>query len=297
MAVQTDSFAAWLQLHSARIEAALHEACGNSSLRDAPERLRHAVESALLSGGKRVRPGLALLACAAECRAVEPALPAAVAVELIHAYSLVHDDLPSMDDDVLRRGQPTIHAAYGEAMAVLAGDALQSIAYEVLAGQADAELARDQMRILSTAAGPAGMVGGQVLDLEAEGAPCELEDVERIHRTKTGALLGAALFLGARAGGGTASAWEPYARAVGGLFQATDDLLDTTASTRELGKTAGKDEASGKATLVAAAGLEGARARAEELALQARQAAVALPIRSCREELAEFPTYLLDRCR
>ncbi len=297
MAAATETgFPAWVVRKRAWMEEALREACQWSSLSAAPPRLRTAVETALLSGGKRVRPALCLLACAAEGGEEERALPGAVAVEMIHAYSLVHDDLPAMDDDVLRRGQPTLHVVFDEATAILAGDALQALAFEVLATQ-PAPLAGAQIAILARAAGPAGMVGGQQLDLAAEGEGVDLAGVRAIHAAKTGALFGAALQLGACAAGADPEAWSGYAEAVGQLFQATDDILDATRSTEELGKTAGKDAAAGKPTLVAAAGLDAARETAASLAERARAALAALPLRGPREELADLPQYLLERSR
>lgn len=290
-------FRAWLDRVRPTIDRALEEAAASSSLGAAPDELAAAVRHALLSGGKRVRPALALLACEAAGGPAEAALPAAVACEMVHSYSLVHDDLPCMDDDVLRRGRPTVHVLFGEGGAVLAGDALQALAFEVLADQEDAALVRDQVRILAAAAGPAGMVGGQQLDLAAEGRPVGPEEVRAIHAAKTGALLAAALRLGVRAAGRDPSAWEPYAQSLGLLFQATDDLLDATGTTAELGKTAGKDAAAGKATLVRAAGLEGARKAAAALADEAREALAAIPGLAERPALEDLPRFLLARCR
>jgi len=293
----TRSFAAWLEDLRPRVDEALRAALRASTLKDAPPSLRAAVEDALLSGGKRFRPGLAVLACRSLGGALEAALPAGVACEMIHAYSLVHDDLPCMDDDDLRRGRPTVHVTFGEATAVLAGDALQALAFEVLAMQHDAALARDQARFLAAASGPAGMVGGQELDLRAEGRPATLESVTRIHAAKTGALIGAALRMGVRAAGGDPAAWNAYASAIGSLFQATDDLLDATATTAELGKTAGKDAAAGKATLPGVLGLAEARDYAAARAERARGALAELPVRAQREELEDLPSFLMERCR
>jgi len=300
----TGAFQDWLAAVGPLVEESLRRTLAGSSWGEAPPALRQAVADGFLSGGKRVRPALVLLACGAHGGERQRALPAAVAVEMVHAYSLVHDDLPAMDDDDLRRGRPTVHVAHGEALAILAGDALQALAFEVLAAQEDAALARDQAAILARAAGPAGMVGGQALDLAAEGRPCALGEVRAIHAAKTGALLAAALHLGARAAGAAPALWEAedspwrrYAGAVGSLFQATDDLLDATATTAALGKTAGKDEAVGKATLVRAAGLDGAREIARRLVGEARAALEAMPALGERDALADLPRFLLDRCR
>ncbi|MEZ5974808.1 MAG: exodeoxyribonuclease VII small subunit [Planctomycetota bacterium] len=206
----------------------------------------------------------------ARCRRRSPA----GAIEFVHTYSLVHDDLPCMDDDALRRGQPTTHVVFGEANAVLAGDGLLTLAFEVLAHGAGPALA-DMCRVLAQAAGPAGMVGGQHLDLEAEGQELDAEAVGTIHRLKTACLISAACELGALAAGADAARCavaREYGRQLGLCFQAVDDLLDVTGAAPDLGKTPGKDEASGKATLVRALGLEGATARAREHAEAARAA-------------------------
>ncbi len=289
-----DAFASWLEGCRPVVEAALEQALEAGSVARAPQALREAVEYALLGPGKRVRPALVLLACEAEGGARERALPAAAAVEMIHAYSLAHDDLPAMDDDHLRRGRPTLHVRFGEALAILAGDALQTLAFETLARQEDAALAREQVRILAGASGAEGMVGGQVLDLAAEGTRGSWKVVEEIHRRKTGALLGACLELGAAAAGASSASWRPFGRAVGLLFQITDDLLDATAATEALGKTAGKDAHQGKATVVGALGLPEALRRAEALAGLARER---LPAAAASGPLRDLPRFLLERCR
>lgn len=296
--MQTE-FEAWLREVGPSVEAALADSLRTSSLAQAPQRLQDAVAHALLGGGKRVRPALCLLGCAAAGGSDAEAMPAAVAVEMIHAYSLVHDDLPCMDDDLLRRGKPTVHAAFGEATAVLAGDALQGLAFEHLASQAPAANVVGQIARLARAAGPAGMVGGQELDMQLEGLGdrATLAQVEEVHAGKTGALLAHAFLLGIDAAGESSEPWQAWALCLGRLFQATDDLLDSTRSTEELGKTAGKDDAAGKATLVAVLGLEGARRYAEQLAEQAQTLHPVLPIRQRAVELAALPAYLLERCR
>ncbi|MCH2101695.1 MAG: polyprenyl synthetase family protein [Planctomycetes bacterium] len=292
-------FQAWLEAIGSEVEAGLRESLENSSLVGAPEGLREAVTHALLSGGKRVRPGLCLLAaevCGVDRKA---AMPAAVAVEMVHAYSLVHDDLPCMDDDLLRRGRPTVHAAFGEATAVLAGDALQALAFEVLARQPDSTLAVRQSLRLARAAGPAGMVGGQQLDMQLEGAgaSASLAEVEQVHAGKTGMLVAHAFLLGVDLAMEDAGPWGQWALLIGRLFQATDDILDATRSTQELGKTAGKDNAAEKATLIAVLGLEGARGYAEDIAAQAQDLIPRLPMQQRSVEIAALPTYLLERCR
>jgi geranylgeranyl diphosphate synthase type II len=235
--------------------------------------LLEALRYSALGGGKRVRPALALLACEAAGGERQRALGAACAVEFVHVYSLVHDDLPAMDDDDLRRGRPTSHKVYGEAMAILSGDALQCLAFETLAAAYadDPALAIDLVRLLGSAAGAEGMVIGQAMDMVApERFPREEGALERLHRHKTGALLRASVLLGARVGGlrpGEANyeALDAYSQALGLAFQVADDILDCTASTEVLGKTAGKDEEQGKLTYVSLLGLEGARAKANAL--------------------------------
>ncbi len=252
---------------------------------------------ATLSGGKRIR---ALLAYAAgELAGADPADvdPAAAAVEMIHAYSLVHDDLPSMDDDTMRRGRPTCHVAYGEATALLAGDALQSQAFAVL-GRARWRDAGGACALLAEASGAAGMAGGQAIDLAATGSAMTERDLETMHRMKTGALIRAAVRLGAAAGSalgaGAERALDAYAAAAGLAFQVVDDVLDVEGSTASLGKTAGKDAAAGKPTYVSLLGLDAARAKARALADEAR-AAVASHAGSRR--LLELADDIVSRSR
>jgi farnesyl diphosphate synthase len=234
-----------------------------------PEAMRHAT----LSGGKRLRPLLVLAACHAAGGASEAGLPAALAIEMMHTYSLIHDDLPAMDDDALRRGSPTVHVRYGEATAILAGDALQTLAFEVLAGaRVPADRLAAQVRTLARAAGADGMAGGQQLDLAAEGAPVTEGNVAEIHRRKTGALFAAALRLGAEAAGAPAGLTEKLTRVgedLGLAFQIQDDLLDETATSAQLGKASGKDAARGKATWPAAVGRAEATRRVRALFDQA----------------------------
>ena len=238
-----------------------------------PSRLHEALRYSALGGGKRVRPALCLLAAEAVGGSAARALPAGAALELIHVYSLVHDDLPAMDDDDLRRGRATCHKAYSEWLAILVGDGLQARAFEVLARayQDDPGLGLDLVRLLSEAAGAEeGMVHGQALDMGAAGSQGDERGLEALHRQKTGALLRASVLMGARVGGALPGEprWEAldaYARALGLAFQVADDVLDCTASTATLGKTAGKDAAQGKVTYPALLGLPGARAKAAAL--------------------------------
>ena len=253
----------------ARADAALAAALPDP---DAPPRRLHAaMRHAVLLGGKRMRP-LLVYAAGALFDAEPLALDApAVAVELVHAYSLVHDDLPAMDDDALRRGQPTVHVAFDEATAILAGDALQSLAFGVLAdAPADAVTRVALLRTLAGAAGAAGMCGGQALDLDAtgNGTALALGDLERLHALKTGALIRAAVRMGALCGAAPADALarlDDYAAALGLAFQVRDDILDVESDSATLGKTAGKDAAQDKATFPALIGLDASRARLAEL--------------------------------
>jgi farnesyl diphosphate synthase len=259
-------------------------------------RLAEAMRHATLGGGKRVRPLLAY--AAGEVSGADPAVvdaPAA-AVELIHAYSLVHDDLPCMDDDALRRGKPTCHVAFGEATALLAGDALQALAFDVLARSA-LPAPGDACAALAQAAGIGGMAGGQAIDLESVGLSLALPELETMHRLKTGALIGAAVHLGAMAGrrlsSGQDSALAGYARAAGLAFQVVDDVLDVEGSSASLGKTAGKDAAHHKPTYVALLGLDKARALAEDLRQQAHDALA--PLGPAARRLAELADWIVLR--
>jgi len=237
-----------------------------------PARLHQAMRYAVLDGGKRVRPLLAYAAGDLFGARPEAVARAAAAVELIHAYSLVHDDMPCMDDDALRRGKPTVHVEYDEATALLAGDALQSQAFLVLAEAeaVDSPLRQLAMvRLLAQAAGSLGMCGGQAIDLASVGVSLALPELEQMHRLKTGALLRASVLLGAWSGGTPAAqetaALEAYANAIGLAFQVVDDVLDATADSATLGKTAGKDAADNKPTYVSILGLEESKGLAERL--------------------------------
>ncbi|QGW64508.1 (2E,6E)-farnesyl diphosphate synthase [Lysobacter soli] len=252
-----------------RADAALQRALPDPH--SPPQRLHAAMRHAVLLGGKRMRPLLVYAAGSAFGASVDTLDAPAVAVELIHAYSLVHDDLPAMDDDALRRGQPTVHVAFDEATAVLAGDALQSLAFEVLA-DADVEATTRValLRTLARASGAAGMCGGQALDLAAtgNGSSLSVHALEELHSLKTGALIRAAVRMGALCGGASAeelAALDRYAAALGLAFQVRDDILDIEGDSATLGKTAGKDVAQDKATFPALIGLDASRARLDEL--------------------------------
>jgi farnesyl diphosphate synthase len=280
----------WSRERAQRVESALEGALPPAD--ESPQSLHAAMRYAALGGGKRVR---ALLAYASgELAGADAGLVdhAAVAVELIHAYSLVHDDLPCMDDDVLRRGKPTCHVAYGEAVALLAGDALQTLAFEVLA-KAPLSQAQAQIAILAEAAGSHGMAGGQALDLAHVGDALSLNELERMHALKTGALIHAAVRLGAACGRtldrAQDEALDRYAAAVGLGFQIVDDVLDVEGTAHSLGKTAGKDAAQGKATYVSLLGLDAAKVRFAELRDEAHTALLAFGAGARRlNELADW---------
>ena len=244
----------------------------------APVKLHQAMRYTTLGGGKRVRPLLVHAAGALFGADADALARAACAVEMIHVYSLVHDDMPCMDDDALRRGKPTVHVAYDEATALLVGDALQAQAFDTLAGAGTLPPARlvQMLRLLAEAAGASGMCGGQAIDLDSVGFKLDLEQLERMHQLKTGAMLRVAVLLGALAGRDLAPAelesLGAYARAIGLAFQVVDDVLDATADSATLGKTAGKDAAANKPTYVSILGLEESRALAEELRQQAHDA-------------------------
>ena len=285
----SEALARW----AARTEASLERLLPDPAIE--PVGLHAAMRHATLGGGKRMRP-LLVYAAGAATGADEARLDApAAAVELVHAYSLVHDDLPAMDDDDLRRGRPTVHVAFDEATAILAGDALQTLAFTTLAAaDAPAQLRIDWVQALAAASGAAGMCGGQALDIDATGqgqepglrhprleagdsdpAPASLVRLERMHALKTGALIRAAVRMGALGGGADAATLaqlDRYASALGLAFQIRDDLLDIEASSEQLGKTAGKDVAQAKSTYPALLGMDGARARLGELATSMRDA-------------------------
>ncbi|MEJ7747587.1 MAG: polyprenyl synthetase family protein [Luteimonas sp.] len=259
-------FAAW----RARSEAALQHILPPAG--EPPQRLHAAMRHAALDGGKRMRP-LLVYATGTALGIEESRLDAlAAAVELIHAYSLVHDDLPAMDDDRMRRGKPTVHVAYDDATAILAGDALQSLAFETTAhSDFDGDTRVALLRELAAAAGSRGMCGGQALDLDATGGAVTISaaQLERLHAMKTGALLRASIRIGALAAkvdSATATRLDDYANALGLAFQIRDDLLDVEGDSAALGKTAGKDVAQAKTTFPALLGIEASRARLRELA-------------------------------
>jgi farnesyl diphosphate synthase len=290
-------FREWMALVHDRVEKAL--ARHLPSAETIPARLHQAMRYSCLNGGKRVRPLLAFAAgeiCAAPPEKLEIV---SSALEMIHAYSLVHDDLPCMDNDVLRRGRPACHVEYGEATALLAGDALQTQAFLLLARENLGETATqlEMLRCLAHAAGSLGMAGGQVIDLDAVGRRLDLPELELMHALKTGALIRAAVMLGALCGEAVSEpareALDRYSRRAGLLFQVVDDILDCTASTATLGKTAGKDSATAKPTYVELMGLEPAREFASQLREQALESLKLFDGRARR--LAELTDFIARR--
>jgi farnesyl diphosphate synthase len=280
-------FDAWLQRCSTDVERAL-ETCVPA---DAPAGLGLAMRYGVLDGGKRLRPMLVLAAAQARAptdgQRLEAALRAACAVELIHAYSLIHDDMPCMDNDILRRGKPTVHVQYGEAQAMLAGDAMQALAFEVLTPDASSpvmvagaqpmptELQARLCSLLARSAGHAGMAGGQAIDLASVGQSLDEHRLRDMHQRKTGALLKASVLMGAACGGVEGAAWrglQTYGEALGLAFQVIDDVLDVTQSSDLLGKTAGKDVDANKPTYVSVLGLDRAVRHARALRDQAQDA-------------------------
>jgi len=270
----TTGFAQWRNTQQQRVERALSQWVPA----DAPAGLGAAMRYAVLDGGKRLRPLLTLAACEAVQGHAAAALRAGCAVELIHAYSLVHDDMPCMDNDVLRRGKPTVHVQFGQAQALLVGDALQALAFELLVpadGSLPDALAASLCRQLALAAGADGMAGGQAVDLASVGRPLDQPALEAMHRRKTGALLQASVLMGASCGQPDAQArlqLQRYGASLGLAFQVVDDVLDVTADSATLGKTAGKDAAADKPTFVALLGLQAAQAYADHLLEQAHDA-------------------------
>jgi farnesyl diphosphate synthase len=284
-------FATWMASVQARTETALERFLPTSAT--APSRLHDAMRYASLGGGKRVRP--LLCHAAGEAFGADPAMldAPACAVEMIHAYSLVHDDLPCMDDDVLRRGKPTCHVEYDEATALLVGDALQTLAFQVLAEHGGTV---PMIALLTQASGSRGMAGGQAIDLASVGKSLTVEELEFMHIHKTGALIRAAILLGAQVGSADDKALfqlSHFAGRIGLLFQVVDDILDAEATTATLGKTAGKDAAQNKPTYVSLLGLADARRKATELREEAKELLGALGDRARR--LNQLTDYIVDR--
>ncbi len=287
-------FQSWVASRQQGVERVLAELLPGPEI--APQRLHAAMRYAVLGGGKRVRPLLAYAAGELAQAPDDRVTVAGCAVEIIHAYSLVHDDLPCMDDDVLRRGRPTVHVEYDEPTALLVGDALQSLAFQLLAehrlaGEAARQL--DMVKLLAAAAGSRGMAGGQAIDLDSVGKALTVTELEFMHIHKTGALIRASVMLGAHCGDSLSAAelkaLDAYAKLVGLAFQVVDDVLDAEASTATLGKTAGKDAEQQKPTYVSALGIARSKAFAEELRRQALDALHTFGERGLRlHQLADF---------
>ena len=294
MKIAEIDFQAWVGGIQARMESALARLLPPAHV--APARLHEAMRYAALEGGKRVRPLLAFAAGEVSAARPERLEIVAAAVEMIHAYSLVHDDLPCMDDDVLRRGKPTVHVEYDEPTALLVGDALQSLAFQIIGENRIADEAGVQLemvKLLAAAAGSRGMAGGQQIDLESTGKSLTLPELELMHIHKTGALIRAAVLLGFSCGKNSSEAerqkLDSYAKAIGLAFQVVDDVLDHEASTATLGKTAGKDSKQGKATYVSLMGAARAKELAQALRGKAHAALEGLGEGARRlDELADF---------
>ena len=293
-----DDFQGWARAHQTRIETSLETLLPTTKF--SPEHLHDAMRFSVLGGGKRIRPLLAFAAGETSAADEERVTIAAVAVELIHAYSLVHDDLPCMDDDVLRRGKPTCHIEYNEAIALLVGDSLQSLAFQLLAEYhlADTpQIQLDMIKCLAQAAGSRGMAGGQAVDLESVGKTLSLPELEFMHIHKTGALIRAAVMIGAYCGNNMSDSQlkslDHFAKYIGLAFQVVDDVLDTEATTATLGKTAGKDADNNKPTYVSILGVKQARELAEQLRHDAYQALETFGTAATR--LRQLTDYIIQR--
>ena len=270
----TQSAEELLNAHGQSVNAYLTQLL--DGLTDSPPRLTESMRYSLMAGGKRLRPALVLETfhcCAAHLGSrsqdsgLTSALAAAGAMELIHTFSLVHDDLPAMDDDDLRRGRPTNHKVFGEAMAILAGDAMVTLAFETIARDADGSVVPALVKELATNAGPTGMIGGQVLDIDGENSSLSLGELQQLHRMKTGALLTASCRMGAIAAGAADEALDAvsaYGRNLGLAFQIVDDILDVTSTPEQMGKATNKDHHAGKNTYPSLLGLEKSREAAEK---------------------------------
>ncbi|SOD40112.1 polyprenyl synthetase family protein [Nitrosovibrio sp. Nv4] len=294
----TADFQDWARSRQVRIENSLQTLLPAANV--APERLHDAMRYTVLGGGKRVRPLLAFAAGELNGADEERVTIAAAAVELIHAYSLVHDDLPCMDNDVLRRGKPTCHVEYGEAIALLAGDSLQSLAFQLLAENCLADNAQIQLQMikrLAYASGSRGMAGGQAVDLASVGKMLSLPELEFMHIHKTGALIRAAVMLGASCGSRLSEnqlmSLDHFAKCMGLAFQVVDDLLDAEATTATLGKTAGKDAENNKPTYVSILGAAQARELAEALRRDAYQSLEAFGVMA--ERLRQVTDFIIQR--
>lgn len=293
------SLETYLGQRVAQVESALDRFLPKTAER--PERLHEAMRYSVFAGGKRLRPILLLAACETVGGTPEHALPAACAIEMIHSYSLIHDDLPAMDDDDMRRGRPTNHKIFGEATAILAGDALLTDAFALCStaagqGTVSFEACLEVQRLLAESAGSRGMVGGQLVDMESEHQSVDLATLEFIHSRKTGALILAAVEIGAVLGGADHAqrrALRAYGQAAGMAFQIADDILDVVAEPAQLGKSTGSDEQRGKATYPGLLGLDRARERARLLRRQAGEALSGFG--EAARPLQEIADYIVDR--
>ncbi len=305
---QALAFADWMKAIQQKVEHDLARYLPSEQV--LPQRLHQAMRYATLDGGKRVRPLLVYAAGVLFDAPASQLAAAACAVEMIHAYSLVHDDMPCMDDDALRRGKPTVHVQFDEATALLVGDALQAQAFAILAeSDAPAPIRVELLKLLAQAAGSVGMCGGQAIDLASVGLALSLSQLEQMHQLKTGALLRASVLLGALAGSGSTAnaiansntglnaaqieALSAYAKAVGLAFQVVDDVLDVTADSATLGKTAGKDADQNKPTYVSILGLEPSKMLAEQLRQEAHQALI--PFGAKAQRLCELADLIVQR--
>ena len=289
-------FERYLDRARRRIDAVL--AARLPSAREEPRPLHAAIRYSVFAGGKRLRPALCLLACESVLGKSAPAIPAAAALEMIHTFSLIHDDLPGMDDDDWRRGRPSNHVVYGEGMAILAGDALLALAFETLARapQGKAKDSGTLIRIVTEATGPQGMIGGQAMDLLLEGKRVPFRRVLSMHSRKTGMLIRGSLLLGAEIGGATPALkrrFSDYGKRVGLAFQIGDDLLNVRSTRKKIGKSTGSDKARGKATAPGAVGIERAEREAERLLREAGRIAKGLGKRA--QEFESFTEFLLGR--
>lgn len=296
MGTTSSLFERYLDRTRRRIDAALDAKL--PSAREEPRPLHAAIRYSVFAGGKRLRPALCLLACESVLGRSAPAVPAAVALEMIHTFSLIHDDLPGMDDDDFRRGRPANHIVFGEGMAILAGDALLALAFQTLAASplGKARDPRALIRIVTEATGPCGMIGGQALDLLSENKKIPLRRVLAMHSRKTGMLIRGSLLLGAEIGGASPALrrrFSDYGRRVGLAFQIGDDLLNVRGRRKKIGKSVGSDQARGKATAPGAVGVERAEREAERLLGEARRIATGLGRRA--PEFQSLTEFLLGR--
>lgn len=289
---------AYLNQHRQNIDQALERLLPAKT--QYPAQLHEAMHYSVFAGGKRIRPILMIAACQAVGGTTEDVIPAACAMEMIHTYSLIHDDLPAMDDDDFRRGKPTNHKVFGEATAILAGDALLTEAFVIMSSQQNVKIPTETQRrviqIIARSAGAAGMVGGQIVDMEAEGSTPDLPTVDYIHAHKTGALILASIQTGALLGGAdeeTFAALTTFGSAAGLAFQIADDILDIVGDQQQLGKDIGSDQERGKATYPAVLGLEESKQRAAKLHQQALE--IVAPLGENAEPLRQISEYIINR--